>query len=488
MTTDKQRFPKPHKFDQNTWHADYSPSLLVSWYADFDYDRANYYGQFTPDQIMPRYADEAEDGQKLLFGPVSTIDNHYHDYYGGSDWLERELCYASYGDPRDTVAHPPPAGTDYHRYNDAECFVYGEASDLRPTQLEIVPEDARAIICEVNPIRVNHITNPQFVKPINIGTRGWRTSGHVQRVNGLNGPYGSTGLLMFKHSLAEHGSFGDYRNAIYVGNTSPDGTGGQDASAKEADNNWWRISFMTNVRSGVYGGYKVLRSDGTITYHTRGVFPMSRPWDEVLYDREDSLHGLDISISLSPDPSSGPVVPGGVVSHSPSISHGFEDQNATPDINTSPYSRSGWYCYYSTLNLGANALWALPFVGVNDVFGRGGKGGTALITSVIAERWDSSWTLEPRNTDPRTQYDVDDQGGGYGRFHSFLRVDPLIYFDGDGGTSKDVNDFIWYGDPNLSASGYYPQRYSRVSGLKHLMRAWLPLGRPFSVRYVHERP
>lgn len=471
MTSDK-RHPAPHKVTDGK--PNNSPQLEVSWYGGFDWtDGHVYYGEFIADSVIPRYSDMSSEGLQFLRGPVEPEDEHYHDYYGGSGWDDPEWCYGSYGDPKDTTAFPPPVDTDYHRYGDMECFVYGIKTDERPSPFPIVPEDARSIICEVNPTRVNHILDPNFKAPLNRGEKAWHTKGKVVKVSQTESPYSSSGLLMWPGALAEYGGFGNYDNAIYVGNMSPVGQGGQDISSKDSAVNLWKIAFATNVRTRVFAGLKVMHSNGQFSTHLGQTVPVARPWESTHMPPPDELQ---VTIAIDPD------LAVALGTQQSTVPEQYKPTRIAGAENITPESTSGWYIYYDVIDVGANALWALPFVGTMSNKAAGSIGLPAMVSSVIVERWDEDWLLtgdmipEPLQVSPSPGENS----------ITYLKSDPLIFFDGD--SEGPSSDFVWMGQPHKSATGYYPQRETRVEGLRKLMNSWLPLGRSLSIRYVYERP
>lgn len=343
-------------------------------------------------------------------------------------------------------------------------FPYGEGLKIVIPD-PVVPEDARAVIVEMFPDRVNWVGNPGFRHAINDGDDSWVTTGTATRVTTSTAQWSTHALQMGPAATATFGSLSSLLYAIPVAQPQ-----GDDKPFAQYEQNLWKMAFLchkqftvgapensTSPQSdtppvGIEAGFRVLREDGTTDEVITTRSPLPLPWL--------------------------------------SISGGY---GAVTD--PAPVSATGWYCVYEVLDLGRDAVWALPFVRNTS------STATTLVTSVIAERWDQVALLrgpgvtvdvgQPQNQGdwPDSEAPVLEPWDYDWSLTDLLSVDPLVYFDGDSSFSSQ-QDFVYLepDNPQQAASGYYPQRVARTQALRTLMRSWLPISRTVSVRYQIDRP
>lgn len=366
-------------------------------------------------------------------------------------------------------------------YDDEELydeFLYGEGLvSYYPPALD--PEDARAVIADLYPSRVNWVGNPGFAADTDDDpATSWTTvtlsrydDGALQydadmiydladgtatdtvKATVTTAPYVTKAMEILPGTALRFSDFTDLQYAIPV--MAP---AGEDKPYEQYQQNLWKFAFLcrqdvaeetpdTVAPTGAIGGMLVRRTDGSTDLVPTTVDPAPLPWDYL------------------------------------------EDREAVEIV--APYSVTGWYCVYEVLDLGPDAVWALP------VLINGNEDDTIWFTAVIAERWDDVTLLQG----PSLFMDVGDVGlGGDARLDplnpwdydwrraDLLALDPLVYFDGDSSLSTQT-DFVWLpvGDGHY-VSGYYPQRIQRVEGLRNLLREWLPVSRTASVRYALDTP
>lgn len=362
------------------------------------------------------------------------------------------------------------------QYNE---FVYNSGT-LVYLPSELQPEDARSVIADLYPTRVNWVANPGFQTAIDVsGQVGWKSLDfgrydHTLQYNASqvydlfsktattaavrsavnDPPYTNYAVKIAASSALRYADLTDLSYAIPV--APPEG---DDKPFEQYQKNLWKFSFLCRKDvaeetsppptrpTDLHGGFLVLRTDGSYDFVITSVEPQPLPWDR------------------SP----------------------VEDATVT----TEPESATGWFCTYEVLDLGPDALWAIPVL-INA--------GTAAayFTAVIAERWDDVTLLSGN-----LFIDVGQESGevGDGRPRTLpvwrydwnradlLALDPLVYFDGDSSLSTQ-DDFVWLSPSDLShsVSGYYPQRRQRVNGLRSMMDAWLPVSRTASIRYALDTP
>lgn len=357
-------------------------------------------------------------------------------------------------------------------------FVYNSGTLVYPPE-NIEPEDARSVIADLFPTRVNWVPQPGFQSALDPVGVGWKsldfglydysqTYNASQVYNMLSttattpavrsavtdAPYVNYAAKIAASSALRYADLTDLSYAIPV--APPEG---DDKPFVQYQKNLWKFSFFCrkDVAEGttpaptkptnVHGGFLVLRTDGTYSFVITSVTAKPLPWDRV--DVEDATTATD------------------------------------------PVSATGWFCVYEVLDLGPDAVWAIPVL-INS--------GTsaAYFTAVIAERWDDITLL---NGNIFVDVGQDSSEGGDGRPRpisvweydwtraDLLALDPLVYFDGDSSLSTQ-DDFVWLSPNDLShsVSGYYPQRRQRTDGLRSMMSAWLPVSRTPSIRYVLDTP
>ena len=360
-------------------------------------------------------------------------------------------------------------------------FPYGEGL-LAYFPPELNPEDARAIITDIHPTRVNWVGNPGFADATDGDAASTWTTVTVSRYDDgaveydeslvydladgtatdtdkeavTEAPYVSYAMKILPGTGLRFSDLSDLQYAIPV--LPPPG---EDKPYEQRQQNLWKFSYLCRqdvaeetspaplAPSGALGGMLVRRTDGSTDLVLTTVAPQPLPWDYTV-DR-DAVEVVD------------------------------------------PLSVTGWFCVYEVLDLGPNAEWALPIL-IND----NTEGDTIWFTAVTAERWDDITLIQG----PYLFMDIgQDQARGESRetalqpwdydwtLADLLSFDPLIYFDGDSSASTQ-QDFVWIpiGTDGHQVSGYYPQRTQRVEGLRNLMREWLPVSRTASVRYALDTP
>lgn len=355
-------------------------------------------------------------------------------------------------------------------------FLYGEGL-LYYYPPELFPEDARSVVAELYPTRVNWVGNPGFSEVIDGDpVTTWNTINVGRYDNGFY-EYDTAELIYDSNEIypldnTEVVADSDVPWVNYAAKVRP-GTGlrfsdlsdlqyaipvmvreGEDKPFVQYQKNLWKFTALVRREEypdnqyppeGVLGGVLVLRTDGSRDLVLSTTTPKPFPWDRF------ELFELEV---------------------------------------TDPLSSTGWYCIYEVLDLGPDAVWAIPVI-FNDSVDK-----TTFITGISVERWDEVTLLQG------TGLNFDggqDQNVGEGRSDvipywdwdwtqpDLIAMDPLVYFDGDSSNSTR-HDFVWLSIGDHQVSGYYPQRRERVDGLRNLLREWLPVGRTANVKYAIETP
>jgi hypothetical protein len=321
--------------------------------------------------------------------------------------------------------------------------VYGEGDDLVTPIFAVEPEDARAIVLEAFPKRVNHARNPCFASPISTtNPESWvvssgqvspATANDLQRI-----PFGITsGLRVNAGTQMWYGSLTRKKTSIWV---SPKEPSGADSSTAATQHNWWKIALVMNDHDNIRAGFIVRDRSGGTHYVTTTDPAEPLPWD---IDEDSVAASFQAHVHASGDAPS-PVL-----------------------------SNSGWYVLYGVLDLGMDAEWAVPFIQSSSTSAL-----PTVVTGVTVERvaeldFLTGPAILPQNQRWKTA--------------DLLRQDHIVVFDGNS-KSRGSDDYIWLGDPASSVSGYYPQRVSRAGAMKDLMYGQTPVGRTISLRYVYETP
>lgn len=358
-------------------------------------------------------------------------------------------------------------------------FLYNEGTLVYPPE-NIEPEDARSIVADLFPTRVNWVANPGFQSQIDVsGEVGWKTTVFDQydldaayNVSHKYDQFSETTLLTAtRHTISDVPyvnyaakinpgtalQYADLADVSYAIPVAP--PEGDDKPFVQYQKNLWKFSFFCrqdvaeetspppDKPTDIYGGFIILRTDGTLDSVLTSTVAKPLPWERVAVE--------------------------------------------TSTVAVDPVSSSGWFSVYEVLDLGPDALWAIPII---TNFHKTDK---TYVTGIIAERWDDITLLSGN-----LYVDVgQEQGYGEARVTplqpweydwtraDLLTLDPLIYFDGDSSLSTQ-DDFVWISpsDMSHSVSGYYPQRRQRTDGLRSMMGAWLPVSRSASIRYVLDTP